>query len=77
MEYIFRPARIHDAAEIARVHVESWRSNYAGIVSGDVLSLLNVEARTANWKEWLNRAGVVTLVAEENSGIFGFASGVT
>lgn len=75
MEYLVRKAEPHDAAAIARVHVESWRSTYAGIVSDDVLLALNPEARTEDWKEWLLRSNLVTLVAEDASGIFGFAGG--
>jgi GNAT superfamily N-acetyltransferase len=75
MEYIVRHAETQDAAAIARVHVESWRSTYAGIVSDEALSSLNLEVRTENWKEWLLRSNLVTLVAEDNAGIFGFAGG--
>jgi GNAT superfamily N-acetyltransferase len=75
MEYTVRHAETQDAAAIARVHVESWRSTYAGIVSDEALSSLNLEVRTGNWKEWLLRSSLVTLVAGDKAGIFGFAGG--
>jgi GNAT superfamily N-acetyltransferase len=74
-KYNVRQAELEDAATIARVHVESWRSTYAGIVSEDVLSSLDIEARIENWKEWLLRGDLITLVTEDNTGIFGFAGG--
>src|SRR5271170_5663119 len=75
MQWAIRNADVHDAEKIARVHVESWRSTYAGIVPDDFLSSLDIEARTENWKEWLDRSDVIVLVAEDRSGIFGFAGG--
>ena len=33
-----RPATPADAAEIARVHVASWRETYAGVLPGAVLA---------------------------------------
>jgi GNAT superfamily N-acetyltransferase len=75
MEYTVRHAEIQDAAAIARVHVESWRSTYVGIVFDSVLSSFNLESRIENWKDWLLRSGLTTLVAEDNAGIFGFAGG--
>lgn len=35
---IIRPARPGDENRIARVHVESWRSTYKGIVPDEVLA---------------------------------------
>ena len=41
-----RNASIEDAAGIAKVHVDSWRTTYQGIVSDKFLSDLNYESRT-------------------------------
>ena len=74
MTYTIRPARMEDAAAIALVHVESWRTTYAGIVPGEYLASLSVESRTRMWKEQL--AGTTLIfVVEDASGVFGFASG--
>lgn len=46
-----RLASSDDIPGIARVHVESWRSTYKGIISDAFLSSLTVEKRIRNW-EW-------------------------
>jgi hypothetical protein len=45
MEFEVRRAVSGDAASIARVHVESWRSTYAGIVPEAYLRSLDVDLR--------------------------------
>lgn len=45
-----RLASVRDIEGIARVHVESWKSTYNGIISESFLSNLTVEKRTKNWK---------------------------
>jgi GNAT superfamily N-acetyltransferase len=73
-----RPATPGDAAAIARVHVDSWRSTYAGIVPDDYLAGLSYEHSAANWERGLNSAESrsVYLVAEDESGrIVGFVCG--
>ena len=42
-----------DAAGIARVHVDSWRTTYAGIVPGDYLASLSYSAREQVWENVL------------------------
>jgi GNAT superfamily N-acetyltransferase len=75
MEYRIRPATVDDADEIARVHVESWRTTYAGIVSQAYLDALSVDARAQNWRSHLASVDPVIFVAEQASGLFGFACG--
>jgi GNAT superfamily N-acetyltransferase len=74
VNFKIRPARIDDAAGIAFVHVESWRTTYAGIVPEDYLASLSVELRAESWREWLQAGTTLSFVAEDDSGIFGFAS---
>ena len=50
-----RPAEVQDAAGIARVHVESWRSTYQGIFPESFLASLSVERRENYWREQLLR----------------------
>ncbi len=54
-ELTVRAADVDDAAAIARVHVESWREAYAGIVPPEHLSTLDVDERTARWTDLLTR----------------------
>jgi GNAT superfamily N-acetyltransferase len=75
MDFVVRTAKLEDAAGIAHVQVESWRTTYTGIVPDAFLSSLNTEGQTQRWQSLL--AGDVNLafVAEDEAGIFGFASG--
>jgi ribosomal protein S18 acetylase RimI-like enzyme len=75
MNLTIRKADIEDAAAIAHVHVESWKTTYAGIVSDDFLASLNKEVRTQSWQEQILTANISILVAEDETGIFGFAAG--
>jgi GNAT superfamily N-acetyltransferase len=63
---------------MARVHIESWRSTYRGIVSDGYLAALSYERRTQMWMRGLSdpESREFYYVAEEPSGeIIGFASG--
>lgn len=67
-----RKAKIEDAAGIARVHVDSWRSTYKGVVPEDFLASLSYSAREQLWQKLIPTGGV--FVAEQNGEIIGFAS---
>jgi ribosomal protein S18 acetylase RimI-like enzyme len=75
MNLTIRKAEIEDAAAIANVQVESWKTTYAGIVSDVFLASLNKEVRTQSWQEQTLTANISILVAEDETGIFGFAAG--
>jgi GNAT superfamily N-acetyltransferase len=73
-----RTATIADVAAIARVHVESWRTTYKGILPDDYLADLGYEQREPLWRRILSKPGRQRLVyvAEDSPGnIVGFASG--
>jgi L-amino acid N-acyltransferase YncA len=73
-----RPAEVDDAPAIAQVHVETWRSNYTGIIPQHYLDSLTVPNRTLSWARLLERsnAGLTTLVSEDHDGaVIGFVSG--
>jgi GNAT superfamily N-acetyltransferase len=69
-----RAALMEDASAIAHVHVESWRSTYAGIVPEAYLASLDEELRATLWREWLAGETVI-LVAEWDGRVVGFAHG--
>jgi L-amino acid N-acyltransferase YncA len=75
MNLRIRKAKIEDAGAIAHVQVESWKTTYAGIVSDLFLSSLNKEERIQSWQEQLLTDNIFILVAEDETGIFGFAAG--
>jgi L-amino acid N-acyltransferase YncA len=73
-----RMATVADVAAIARVHVESWRTTYKGIVPDDFLANLTYEQREPLWRQVLSESAGLSLVyvAEDADGqIVGFASG--
>jgi GNAT superfamily N-acetyltransferase len=73
-----RQAHPADAAAIARVHVDCWRTTYAGIIAEDILANLSYKDREATWKAILDDPQQVIYVAEhedEDKQVFGFASG--
>ena len=75
MGFRIRSAGSDDAEAIARVHVESWKTTYAGIVPDAYLASLSVETRSVHWKEELAKSASTVFVAEDDAGIFGFVSG--
>jgi hypothetical protein len=50
-----RPATEHDAVAISHVHVQSWRTTYAGIVPAEYLATLGEAERVLLWRDWLTR----------------------
>ena len=59
-----RKARLKDAEGIAKVHVDSWRTTYKGIIPDDYLNSLSYEQRTELWKNNIGNKGNYVLVAE-------------
>ena len=74
---IVRPAQVKDAPGIARVHVLTWQSAYAGIVDATHLANLSVEQRTERWRGFLAAEGEQFVSVAETSAheITGFAAG--
>jgi GNAT superfamily N-acetyltransferase len=76
---IVREATHNDVPAIAKVHVDTWRTTYRGIVPDEHLAKLSYERRANGWYQILNHApedGNFTYVAEEEAGeVVGFANG--
>jgi ribosomal protein S18 acetylase RimI-like enzyme len=75
MAVMIRRAKREDAAAIARVHVASWRSTYAGLVPDSFLAAMNAEERARQWDLLIETGKDYFHVAEDGAGIFGFISG--
>jgi ribosomal protein S18 acetylase RimI-like enzyme len=69
-----RAAKPEDAAQVARVQVESWRTAYRGIVPDEYLAGLDEAERTVRWRQHLEAAEHI-LVAESSGEIVGFIDG--
>lgn len=67
---LIRPAQIDDAPAIARVHVDTWRTTYAGIVPDEHLANLSYERSQAGWIQHLSNPQGEThaFVGESQSG---------
>ena len=72
-----RPAEPRDAVGIAKVHVESWRSTYRGIVPDNVLENLSESRREKYWREDAipDTAQVIYIASRPGGEIVGFVSG--
>jgi len=73
-----RRAVLEDAPSIARVHVESWKTTYAGIVPEEVIASRTHAERERRWREIFSdpEEKQFVFVAETNpDGIVGFACG--
>jgi ribosomal protein S18 acetylase RimI-like enzyme len=74
-----RRGRADDAASIARVHVDSWRSTYAGMLPEDMLLKLSSADHEARWWRHVlgrfRRRHYVYVAEHETDGVIGFISG--
>src|ERR1700748_3638258 len=73
---IIRTADTEDASHIAKVHVDTWRTTYGGIIPQHYLDSLTVQNRSVGWVRLVERPpGVSTLVSEDHDGrVVGFVS---
>lgn len=60
---------------MARVHVASWQTTYAGIIPHEHLATLSVEERVETWRGVLDAGVSRVYVAEVKGQVVGFASG--
>lgn len=78
-----RVARIDDAPSIARVHVDTWRTTYSGIVPAEYLANLSYERSAAGYIRRFESgvysdSGEVLLISEDaDAGTIGFVIGGT
>ncbi|HWR66970.1 MAG TPA: GNAT family N-acetyltransferase [Bellilinea sp.] len=72
-----RPAVVADAAAMARVHVDTWRTTYPGIIADSHLARLSYERSEKMWIEHLTNPGAErAFVAVTPAGeVVGLASG--
>ena len=73
---VYREAKVEDIPQIARVHVESWRKSFAGIVPQAFLDQMSIEKRAQAFEERFFRDTFYKMFVAESleNGIVGFAS---
>ena len=70
------PAGPGDAIDLARLHVDTWRETYAGILPWTYLKTMRPEVHARRWRKQLTvaRPGEVVLVAEGPDGLIGYCA---
>lgn len=77
-QVIIRRAKQQDAAEIANVHLNSWKETYVNLLPEDFLEGLHLtfKSRYELWKNVTSNQDQICLVAEcKDHGIVGFITG--
>ena len=71
-----RPGAYEDAADIAQVHVETWRDAYAGVLPTDMLVGMSVSRQTGYWRSALlrRRRNESISLALVNDAVVGFGT---
>jgi GNAT superfamily N-acetyltransferase len=77
LDYAILPAGPRDAAELARVHVKSWRETYPGLLPQAYLNAMRQEVHARRFHRALMHPnpGEVILLAEGADGVSGYAAG--
>lgn len=71
-----RPALEQDIPSLAKVHVESWRTTYRGIVADSFLANLSYQKHEERHRRYIAQSQVVYFLAElTEAGVVGFLSG--
>lgn len=71
-----RVARPKDAAEVARIYIESWHDTYAGVLSSALLCAMTPKGQTARWQAAIRsqKRETVLVVEDAKAGIIGMGS---
>lgn len=72
-----RAARPEDAADLARIYIESWHDTYAGVIPHAMLAAMSLKRHTDRWKAAIKAQGngaAVLLAEDAHSGTVGLAS---
>lgn len=73
-----RKATVHDAQQLAAVHVAAWKETYTGLLPEALLSSLSVEGRSAMWAQILGEptafGDTVVFLAEDQGVVIGFGA---
>jgi ribosomal protein S18 acetylase RimI-like enzyme len=70
--FAMREATTEDADALARLHVASWRSAYAGLLPSEMLAALDVVKRADAWRAILSDASGTAYLASDAQDVLGF-----
>ena len=69
-----RQARPSDAADLARIYIESWQDTYAGILPHALLTAMSHKGQAARWQQTMRGPGAVLIAEDAHFGPVGLAS---
>lgn len=70
-----RKATLEDAANIARIHIDTWRDAYRGIIPESYPARLSKESCQMHWTATLSKSCDGTIVAlDDHENVIGWAS---
>ena len=69
-----RLARPQDAADLARIYIESWHDTYAGTISHALLTAMSLKGHTARWQAAMKGPGTVLVAEDPQYGAVGLCS---
>lgn len=74
---LIRKMTVPDCHEVAKIHTDSWRFAYAGIIDQAYLDQIDTTKREENWRRGVeaNDPNIIRLVATDKHSILGFAVG--
>lgn len=76
-EALIVPAGPGDADVLAKLHVETWRETYAGLLPAGYLGAMDVKRHARRWRAQLAASvkPAPVLVAEQRGGLVGYCAG--
>ena len=73
-----RTARPEDAADLARIYIESWQDTYAGVISNTLLGAMSLRTHTTRWQATIRsmekNSGTVLVAEDARFGAIGLCS---
>lgn len=69
-----RPAEPRDAAEIARIQLDTWRAAYADLLPAEVLAGLDADEAELTWRQTIEQGPAQVFVATEGDWLVGFCA---
>jgi ribosomal protein S18 acetylase RimI-like enzyme len=67
-----RVAQPADAPAVARIHVESWRVAYRGIMPDEIIERMNLAVRTERWSNFIAVREWPVFLLEDGHDVIGF-----